>query len=80
MVKKVNCGIYIINSQLLCTYLPLLKNKNIQHEYYLTDIIELIKNGENVPIDLYTIPQERQYEIIGVNTIEQLHALEKLID
>jgi UDP-N-acetylglucosamine diphosphorylase/glucosamine-1-phosphate N-acetyltransferase len=78
IVQKVNCGIYIIKSQLLCKYLPLLENKNVQNEYYLTDIIELIKNGENVTVDLYTIQKDRQYEIIGVNTIEQLHILEKI--
>ena len=78
LVKKVNCGIYIIKSNLLCKYLPLLQNNNNQSEYYLTDIVELIKHGENVSIDLYTIPQERQYEIMGVNTMEQLRDLERL--
>ena len=78
-VNKVNCGIYIIRSNLLCKYLPLLENNNKQKEYYLTDIIELIQRGENVSIDLYTIPQDRKYEIIGVNTIEQLHELERLL-
>jgi len=78
-VSKINCGIYIINSNLLCKYLPLLSNNNNQQEYYLTDIIKLIKNGENISIDLYNVPDERQYEIIGVNTAEQLESLEKLI-
>ena len=44
--------------------------------YYLTDIIELIKNGEQIKIDLYNIPEERQIEIMGVNTTEQLKELE----
>jgi UDP-N-acetylglucosamine diphosphorylase/glucosamine-1-phosphate N-acetyltransferase len=78
LVKKVNCGVYIFNSKILCKYLPLLTNQNAQNEYYLTDIIELIKNGENIHIDLYDIPKERQIEITGVNTIEQLTELEKI--
>jgi bifunctional UDP-N-acetylglucosamine pyrophosphorylase/glucosamine-1-phosphate N-acetyltransferase len=77
-IKNVNCGIYVIHSTLLCKYLPLLQNNNNQHEYYLTDIIELIQ-GEHIPVDTYTVPKEKQYEIMGVNTLEQLIEMEKLI-
>lgn len=77
LVKKVNCGVYAFESAVLCKYLPLLQNKNAQNEYYLTDIIELIKNGEQIKIDLYNIREDRQIEIMGVNTIEQLTALEE---
>jgi len=79
MVKKVNCGIYAIRSDLLCKYLPLLTNNNSQKEYYLTDIIELIQKGEKVTVGLYNIPKVRQNEIIGVNTTEQLTNLEQLM-
>ena len=77
LVNKVNCGIYAFESAILCKYLPLLQNKNAQSEYYLTDIIELIKVGENIQVDLYDIPEDRQIEIMGVNTIEQLQDLEE---
>jgi UDP-N-acetylglucosamine diphosphorylase/glucosamine-1-phosphate N-acetyltransferase len=77
-IKNVNCGIYIIDSTLLCKYLPLLKPNNKQNEYYLTDIIALIQQGEHITVDIYTVSKEKQYEIMGVNTIEQLNELEKL--
>jgi UDP-N-acetylglucosamine diphosphorylase/glucosamine-1-phosphate N-acetyltransferase len=77
-IKTVNCGIYIIQSKLLYTYLPLLKNNNKQNEYYLTDIIELIQKGEKIVVDIHSVPKEKQYEIMGVNTVEQLNELEKL--
>ena len=77
-IKNVNCGIYIIQSHLLCKYLPLLQNKNNQQEYYLTDIIALIQQGEKIRVDTYTVPLDKQYEIMGVNTIDQLTELEKL--
>ena len=77
LVKKVNCGVYAFESAVLCKYLPLLQNNNAQNEYYLTDIIELIKNGEQIKIDLYDIREDKQIEIMGVNTIEQLTALEE---
>jgi len=76
-IKNVNCGIYIIQSKLLCTYLPLLQNNNKQNEYYLTDIIALIQQGD-IHVDTYTVSNEKQYEIMGVNTVEQLIELEKL--
>lgn len=75
-IQKVNCGIYAFDLDVLCKYLPLLTNQNAQQEYYLTDIIELIQTGEEIVVDLYNIPQERQIEITGVNTIDQLTELE----
>jgi UDP-N-acetylglucosamine diphosphorylase/glucosamine-1-phosphate N-acetyltransferase len=78
-VKEVNCGIYAIKSEYLCKYLPHLKNNNSQGEYYLTDIIEMIKREEIVDVGLLKIPEENVYEILGVNTVQQLKELEKLI-
>lgn len=78
-VTEINCGIYVIKSEYLCKYLPYLKNNNSQHEYYLTDIIEIIKREENTDIGMLKISKENSYEIIGVNTIDQLKELEKLI-
>ena len=78
-IKKVNCGIYAFNSEILCKYLPFLTNNNSQKEYYLTDIIEIIKKNENITVDLFTISKEKQYQVIGVNTIEQLYQLELMI-
>jgi UDP-N-acetylglucosamine diphosphorylase/glucosamine-1-phosphate N-acetyltransferase len=77
-IKKVNCGIYAINTEILCKYLPFITNHNAQREYYLTDIIEIIKNGEKKPIELLEIDKSKQIEILGVNTIEQLKDIEYL--
>jgi len=79
LVKKVNCGIYAFNTQLLCKYIVQLTNNNAQGEYYLTDIIELIKNNELIVINIFDIPLNKQYEIMGVNTIEQLNELSTFI-
>ena len=77
-ITLVNCGIYAIHSQFLCKYLQFLTNNNSQKEYYLTDIIEIIKNKENMEIQLFLIETSKQYEIMGVNTIEQLKQLEDI--
>ena len=76
-VKKVNCGIYYITSCNLCEYLPQIKNNNSQGEYYLTDIIEIIKNNSNHTINTIQIPKDKQHEIMGVNTAEQLQDLQQ---
>ena len=78
-IKEINCGIYAIKSEYLCKYLPDLKNNNSQGEYYLTDIIEIIKREQGLDIGILKIPETNLYEILGVNTIEQLKDLEKLI-
>ena len=77
-ILTVNCGIYSINSQLLFKYLPYLKNENNQKEFYLTDIIEIIKREEKISIGSYEVDKTNQIEIIGVNTISQLIELDKL--
>ena len=79
-IKKVNCGIYAFNSALLCKYLPLLQPNNSQGEYYLTDIVEIIKTQENIRIEMLEFSKDKQIEIIGVNTAEQLYELEKRVN
>jgi bifunctional UDP-N-acetylglucosamine pyrophosphorylase/glucosamine-1-phosphate N-acetyltransferase len=76
-IKRVNCGIYAFDTSALLKWLPMIQNNNCKKEYYLTDIVEIIKTGENVSIELYEIPHNNQYEIMGVNTQEQLKHLEE---
>ena len=79
-ISRVNCGIYCIKSELLIKYLSYLKNDNKQSEYYLTDIIEIIKTRENLEVGVLTIEKYRIHEIIGVNTIQQLVELEEIME
>ena len=78
-IQKVNCGLYAIDCNTLCHYLPYLKNNNSQNEYYLTDIIEIIKCEERIDVEMCEISKESQHEIMGVNTLQQLEELEKII-
>ena len=73
--QKANAGIYAFDSQMLYKYLPYISNDNAQKEYYLTDIVEIIKQHEGVSIELYDMPVDKQIELTGVNTKEQLQAL-----
>jgi len=78
-IQKVNCGLYAVDCNTLCRYLPYLKNNNSQNEYYLTDIIEIIKCEELINVEMFEISKESQHEIMGVNTPQQLEELEKLL-
>lgn len=78
LINIVNSGIYYIKSALLVKYLPLINNNNKQNEYYLTDILEIIKNKEKININLFLLEKNKNYEILGVNTKEQLIFLEKI--
>lgn len=73
--QKTNAGIYAFDTITLCNNLPYLKINNVQKEYYLTDIVEIIKTKEDVEIELYDMPVEKQMELTGVNTKEQLKKL-----
>jgi UDP-N-acetylglucosamine diphosphorylase/glucosamine-1-phosphate N-acetyltransferase len=79
LCKRINTGIYAFDSFILCTYLPLIKNENSQNEYYLTDIIEIIKTHKNIDIDMYEIPSDRQHEVMGVNTLDQLEYISSIL-
>ena len=75
LIKMVNCGIYMFNSNHLLNNIMKLNNNNSQNEYYLTDVVELIKDNEKIDIGLYELPKEEQYQLVGVNTKKQLEEL-----
>jgi len=75
--NKINSGIYLLNSNDLKKYLPLLKNNNKSKEYYLTDIIEIFRNNQ-IYTNGYLIEKYENDFILGVNTKEQLMNLEKM--
>lgn len=75
-IKEINSGIYIIDSKLLFNAIKTLKTDNAQGEYYLTDIFKYFKDKG---IKIGAIPVENNIEICGINTIDQLKELEKII-
>jgi len=77
-IQLINCGIYIVKSELLKKYIPQIRNNNAQYEYYLTDIVEVCKKNE-VSIGLYILDSSQELYITGVNTKEQLDNLNKIL-
>jgi UDP-N-acetylglucosamine diphosphorylase/glucosamine-1-phosphate N-acetyltransferase len=79
-VEIVNSGLYYINSNLLKKYVPLIENKNIQQEYYLTDLVKIIKTNTNMSINAHLIDKNENKYISGINTPEELTRLEISVD
>lgn len=68
-IKEINGGIYLFKSPQIFSTLAQIKPNNIQGEYYLTDVVELlIASGARVATYLLENPQE----LMNVNTPEQL--------
>lgn len=77
-ITLVNCGIYIIDSNILKKYIPMINNLNAQSEYYLTDLVKIYSNASiNNKIELFILESSKEVEIYNVNTKEQLYFAEK---
>jgi len=76
-ITLVNCGIYMIHSSLINEYIFNLNNNNNQKEYYLTDLISIIKNN-NFDVTLFELSNEKTFELIGVNNLDELRQLNEI--
>ncbi|KAJ48995.1 bifunctional N-acetylglucosamine-1-phosphate uridyltransferase/glucosamine-1-phosphate acetyltransferase [Clostridium tetanomorphum DSM 665] len=75
MINEINAGMYCFDIESLLSSVDKLSNDNAQGEYYLTDIIEILKkDGEK--IGAIPVPFE---ETMGVNSRLQLSDVEKIM-
>lgn len=76
LINEINAGIYMFRTANLFNFLHLVKNDNVQQEYYLTDLVNIYRqNGKS--IGAYLI--ENHIEVLGVNTKDELLALEEIV-
>jgi len=74
-LQEINTGIMVLPTNSLKKWLKSLRASNAQGEYYLTDVIAMaVKDG--VPIR--TAQADDEYETVGVNSRDQLAALERV--
>lgn len=74
-IKEINPGYYCFKAEWLWQNLDKLKNTNAQGEYYLTDLVGLAcQQGQKIET-VFVEPKEA----LGINTEEQLEAMEKLL-
>ena len=75
-IQEINTGIYCFQSQQLFKALQNTNNTNKQNEYYLTDVIHILKQqGEH--IEAYCTPDHNQ--AIGINTRMDLAKINQII-
>jgi len=72
-IKEINSGIYVFNIPLLFDVLKRINTKNAQKEYYLTDVIEILKKDKK-RVSAFAINNE--IEVSGINTIDDLQEME----
>lgn len=74
-VQEINSGMYCFDIQALLCTLSKLNNNNNQGEYYLTDVIEILKK-ENKKVGAINVPTE---EITAVNSKFELSIVENIM-
>jgi UDP-N-acetylglucosamine diphosphorylase/glucosamine-1-phosphate N-acetyltransferase len=75
-IGEINTGIYCVNTRFLFHVLEKVTNDNQQHEYYLTDIVE-IACREDVTVKSFIASD--YVEVMGINTVEELSRAEKYL-
>ena len=77
-IKIINSGLYYIDESLLQLYIPRIQNNNSQGEFYLTDMVKLVKENTNIKIHTHLIEESENIYICGVNTRVELQYLENI--
>ncbi len=73
-IREINSGIYVFKAELLFHYLRFIGTDNVQGEYYLTEVLPLMrKDHKTVALQVADDPDEIQ----GVNTVAQLKEAEE---
>ena len=75
-IKEVNAGVYVFTNKKLFEALSKMDNNNAQKEYYLTDVIK-IQVEEQELVESFIL--EDNEEILGVNSKIQLAQAEKVL-
>lgn len=74
-IREINSGMIAFRSESLWKNLERVSNDNAQGEYYLTDVIGLLR-AEGQRVMAYVAPDSR--EVLGVNSPDDLRLLERL--
>ena len=75
-IREINSGIFCFESADLFSALRKVGRRNVQGEYYITDVMEILRSeGKRVAV----FACDQREEVLGINTVEQLHAAERLM-
>jgi bifunctional N-acetylglucosamine-1-phosphate-uridyltransferase/glucosamine-1-phosphate-acetyltransferase GlmU-like protein len=76
-IKEVNGGLYCFRADRIFRFLDRLGNDNVKHEYYLTEVVEIL-NREGMVVEAYRCPDPK--ELSNINTPEELDRAHELLD
>ena len=73
-IKEINSGLFCVDTKILFEALKKVQNHNNQHEYYLTDIVEII--GRDHQVDSVVIKDG--FILTGINDLDALAEAEAI--
>jgi bifunctional N-acetylglucosamine-1-phosphate-uridyltransferase/glucosamine-1-phosphate-acetyltransferase GlmU-like protein len=76
-VREINSGVYIIDRECLFSSLKHISSDNASREYYLTDVVGILRSGNKT---VKTFKTQDNIEIQGINTAEQLQHAESIMN
>jgi len=75
-INEINTGIYCVNNPFLFSAVHTIENRNVQGEYYLTDIVEIAVR-RSLPVNSFVI--DNPVEAMGINTAADLKRANTLL-
>lgn len=75
-IKEINTGIYIVANKYLVPTLKKITNNNSKKEYYLTDIVKIMKEEKYL---VGTFLLDKSYKAMGVNDLYTLSEAETIL-
>lgn len=75
-IDEINSGIFLVDNQKLFASLDRINNTNAQKEYYLTDIVEIMRNDGD---KLSAVAAAEYNELRGINSPENLKEVEQIL-
>jgi bifunctional UDP-N-acetylglucosamine pyrophosphorylase / glucosamine-1-phosphate N-acetyltransferase len=76
VIDEINVGAYCFNTKDLSCYIDQIKMNNIKKEFYLTDIVDILKNNGK---SISTVICESEEESLGINSKKDLALANSII-
>lgn len=75
-IREINSGLFCFDARELFSALRRVTRRNVQNEYYLTDVVGLL-HAEGRPVAAWLVPDAR--EVAGVNNPDELEAVRRFV-
>ena len=76
MEKEINTGTFCFDSPLVFSSLDQVRKENEQGEYYLTDVVQILRKSNH---KISAFQAENPHETMGINSLKQLRQMEELL-